>query len=582
VTLDEFLVDLGQNREDLDDPANLSVLRATIDAMGLDDFVDALGRNAPDLEDDPRISKLLHVPLMLRMLPEFRAFFAEHPGLVPDRSESEVLALRPEGADRHVQRERLREQGCVLNKRDFETYLACLRFVEGPVLRRVCEVADTFEQSRIDERHCRAARVHGRASGVREEVNGVFLRWLAQYRNRSDNGGGAEPPDEELFTPEEIEADRAEYEQFENVIAAAPPGVCWTNKGPSLLPAGDPSTLKVLDTRTNQVVTLHNPTAYPAGWTLPNGSAGAASSSSTPPASFPTPGEHIEIQGRRFKVLRATIEQHAFVIKLEGCEQEQTVSLCSMVDGVCKTQPGRTRWARSSPRVHHLPDHGVRPIVDITHRRGNPDADEEEYHRVKDDFQSKLGGALVQEIWRVQNVETWTAYQATMTYDKTTDQLDERVLWHSSCQTYPFELCKKGFDLTFAKQIDRPAEKDTRSAYGLGFYFAEQPLYSHKFIECNARQWDKRGYYMVRVRVLLGKCEDLGRDMAEDRVHTPEGYDSWCGTEGDLQETITADEARKDVDCGVMRRNGAKYGKQYITQNNSRVRPEYIIRYLRE
>jgi len=254
-----------------------------------------------------------------------------------------------------------------------------------------------------------------------------------------------------------------------------------------------------------------------------------------------------------------------------------------MVNGECKTQSGRTLWARSSPQVHPLPDHGIRPIVDITPWRGNPDANEEEYGRVKDDFQSKLDGALVQEIWRVQNVETWTAYQATRTHDETTDKLDERVLWHSSCQTDPFKLCEKGFDLTFAKQIDRPAEKGTRSAYGLGFYFAEQPLYSHKFIECNANQWNKPGYYMVRVRVLLGKCQDLGQRMAEVRIHTPEGYDSWCGTEGDLRGTITADEARRDKkDFGVMRRNGAKYGKQYITQNNSRVRPEYIIRYLRE
>lgn len=98
------------------------------------------------------------------------------------------------------------------------------------------------------------------------------------------------------------------------------------------------------------------------------------------------------------------------------------------------------------------------------------------------------------------------------------------------------EGCIEGFDRS----------RSTSGCYGHGVYFARRPLYCAFFIDPPRQSHHElpgkelhagRGAFLMLANVALGQCEEYGREVSEKtRVLTSPsaGYDSWCGTEGDL------------------------------------------------
>jgi hypothetical protein len=243
-----------------------------------------------------------------------------------------------------------------------------------------------------------------------------------------------------------------------------------------------------------------------------------------------------------------------------------------------------------SPFPDHWTGQGVDvdfPFVDITpSRKAKGHADE--YAGVKKSLQDKLGtGAIVWQVWRVQDEGAWKHFEVEREKLMRLGFPDEEPeLWHSTCHTDPFKVCKDGFDLSYAKEItDHNKDAAARSsAYGLGLYFAAHPLYSHCIVPCHANCAgdEYTGYFLIRVRMLLGHVMDYKEQLAEDILHTPKGYHSWKGTETDLQHTFGQDDIKNNRDVQTLKKNGKEMGRQHITQKAAMVYPEYIIRYTRE
>ena len=122
------------------------------------------------------------------------------------------------------------------------------------------------------------------------------------------------------------------------------------------------------------------------------------------------------------------------------------------------------------------------------------------------------------------------------------------------------------------------------SAYGLGLYFAAHPLYSHCIVPCHAdcAGGNFIGYFLIRVRMLLGNVKDYKEKEDTAIQHTPEGFHSWKGTEGNMKETFGPDDIKNNPDARTLKQHGEDMGRQHITQTANMVYPEYIIRYTRE
>jgi hypothetical protein len=139
----------------------------------------------------------------------------------------------------------------------------------------------------------------------------------------------------------------------------------------------------------------------------------------------------------------------------------------------------------------------------------------------------------VWQVWRVQDEGAWKHFEVEWEKLVRLGFPDEEPeLWHSTCHTDPFKVCKDGFDLSYAKEITEDHNKDVAarsSAYGLGLYFAAHPLYTHCIVPCHANCAgdEYTGYFLIRVRMLLGHVMDYKEQLAEDIIHTPKGYHSW-------------------------------------------------------
>jgi len=237
----------------------------------------------------------------------------------------------------------------------------------------------------------------------------------------------------------------------------------------------------------------------------------------------------------------------------------------------------------SSPPSVSRPEHWTPegPFLDITPSRRSSAEHEVEYNDVKASF--VLEGASVQQVWRVQNERLWRLYGVER--DALGGEANEKlVLWHSTCVADPFLICQDGFDLSYAKEISQRTESTRKPAYGLGIYFAEHPLYSHCICPCFASSIDLwyKGYFIIRARVLLGKCHDFRDKVAEGRLRAPDGCHSWTGTEGNMKNTFDAQALENNPDARRLKREGGVMGRQYITQRYSMIYPEYVIRYTRE
>jgi hypothetical protein len=222
-------------------------------------------------------------------------------------------------------------------------------------------------------------------------------------------------------------------------------------------------------------------------------------------------------------------------------------------------------------------------LVDITPVRGRVwglTATSEEFQGVKASFEEAMSRYTVDSVFRVQNTDLSHRFETErciLERKHGAKGVNERTGWHATVGVEPSVVCNKGFDITYAQAIDRPSEGE--SAYGLGIYFAEHPLYSHVV----ASHESNRGFSMIRARVLLGKCKDFGETLAKKLKRCPEGYDSWSGTEGALRNVFDLAKWRDDPvglkDVRMLVDNGAEMGRQYVVGNVSAIYPEYVIKY---
>jgi len=194
-------------------------------------------------------------------------------------------------------------------------------------------------------------------------------------------------------------------------------------------------------------------------------------------------------------------------------------------------------------------------------------------------------------------------------------------LWHSTniydewgkakCLD-PIDICKTGFP-----------DGEECGNYGRGVYFAKHALYCAfvmappPTVPINGKDVKADGF-LVLADVALGNCFDCDA-VTDCKVTTwtcslpglpeeeglSEEYASWMGTEGKgKQEWIEKptranpkgrdtglfgriEEARKNgvgnekEDAKEMRRNGEKYGKQYVVREAAQAYPSYLISYQR-
>ena len=164
-----------------------------------------------------------------------------------------------------------------------------------------------------------------------------------------------------------------------------------------------------------------------------------------------------------------------------------------------------------------------------------------------------------------------------------------------------------------------------RGTYGIGAYFAAEPLYSHYFRACRVDSLP--GCRLILAQVVLGDVKDYGSARNSDLVDVgdqmicacdiereplkpaAEGggrYDSWSGTEGDLKwvkesdarcyrhmkakrqpmakkrpANCTGPDSCADAleHCRTMIADGKRYGEQYIVCRYQKAYPQYVVQY---
>ena len=97
------------------------------------------------------------------------------------------------------------------------------------------------------------------------------------------------------------------------------------------------------------------------------------------------------------------------------------------------------------------------------------------------------------------------------------------------------------------------------------------------------RYSDRR--YTILTAVALGETMKYGSAFKPRLQRPPDGYNSVSGTEGDLdiQEVEGRMEyAEWEQDMKPLRKNGAKYGLQYVVHHESQINPLFIVRYRRK
>lgn len=210
-----------------------------------------------------------------------------------------------------------------------------------------------------------------------------------------------------------------------------------------------------------------------------------------------------------------------------------------------------------------------------------------EYTNVKQLFEKEFSehatGSGLLKVWRVENWVVWDRYKAARDLRGGTD---EYPLWHSTSDADPASPCldTNGLDPTRSKG----------GAFGRGIYLAQHALYSHLCLtppcESSTELGIKGGYFLIIARAVLGRCKDFKdtvNDMTKTLMREPVGYESWCGTEGDLKCTGVKDvlDGHEKSDppynrcAGLLKKNGNVYGKQYIFAREERMYPQYIIHY---
>ena len=231
-----------------------------------------------------------------------------------------------------------------------------------------------------------------------------------------------------------------------------------------------------------------------------------------------------------------------------------------------------------------------------------------EYAEVAQRLLSKLPGVTVLGVKRVQNEGLYRRFwQERKEKESVLGGPNERRLWMSSGDTQPDVLCNSryGFDPTYYLR------NGEYGSYGAAVYFANEPLYSHVFRECTAPP-PLEGSQLILAQVVLGEVKDFGaaygpmvdgrqqiRSLEREPVKPDGGhYDSWCGTEGDL-EWVRVDKAkcerhmtghrvpaggceaceRVKAHCRVLKADGKRYGKQYMIARSEKAYPEYVLRY---
>jgi len=184
-------------------------------------------------------------------------------------------------------------------------------------------------------------------------------------------------------------------------------------------------------------------------------------------------------------------------------------------------------------------------------------------------------GVRLLQLKRVQNDTLWRRYQHEKA--ETARRLgggdgNEQLLWMSSGDTDPERVAmnEHGFDETYY----------AKKSYGSGAYFAKWPLYSHAVKPCSAARFraGQAGHLIILAQVALGDVKDYGSAYANDLAREPDKpgggqYDSWAGTEGDMQW------CRGSVHKNALRAHGAQYGRQHIVRRYQKAYPQYILQY---
>ena len=229
-------------------------------------------------------------------------------------------------------------------------------------------------------------------------------------------------------------------------------------------------------------------------------------------------------------------------------------------------------------------------------------------------------GTTVLQLERVQNEVLWRRFYLERKETGRRGPANEQRLWMGTDDTPSEVLCNSehGFDPTYGQG----------GSYGVGAYFAAEPLYSHYFRAC--RSGSLPGCRLILAQVVLGDVKDYGskwstdlvdfgdrriraRDIAREPPRPAEDgggeYDSWSGTEGDLKwvkesaarcfkhdnerivqkkkkfkerpaDCVGPDSCAEALEqCHTMLADGKRYGKQYIVCRYQKAYPQYVVRY---
>lgn len=170
----------------------------------------------------------------------------------------------------------------------------------------------------------------------------------------------------------------------------------------------------------------------------------------------------------------------------------------------------------------------------------DPEAEDEEYHRISDQFHLTLPNSAVIKIYRIQNKALWTTYR-TCSEDMMVNNdgiLNEQLLFHGTSSTDPKDIYEgsTGFDIRFARI----------GMWGTGNYFAQNASYSTSFVHCSGATKE-----MFAASVLTGipfsSQPNSTLKMPPERVDHTDGevkrrYDSVTGHTRGTRVYITYDE----------------------------------------